>query len=81
MTLWGWIESPLRWIRAIVLFLVDFVIGDDWTVAAAIGAGLLVTWRLVEADIPAWWLLPLVMLAATLLSLYRAVRKEGGDSA
>ena len=66
-----------RGIKAIVLFLVDFVIGDDWTVAAAFGIGLFVTWRLVEADIAAWWALPLVVLAANVQSLYRAVIREG----
>ena len=80
MTVWRWIKVPLGWIKAIVVFLVNFVVGDDWTVAAAIAAGLIVTWRLVEADIPAWWLLPLVALAANVQSLYRVVRKERPDS-
>jgi hypothetical protein len=62
-----------RWIRGIVLFLVDYVVGD-WTVAALIGVGLLVTWRLVESGVAAWWLLPLVVLAANIQSLWRAVR-------
>ena len=62
-----------RWTKAVVLFLVDFVIGDDWTVAALIALGLLATWRLVEAA-AAWWLLPLVVLAANIQSLHRAVR-------
>jgi hypothetical protein len=62
-----------RWIRAVAVFLWDYVVGDDWTVAALIAAGLLVTWRLVEADVAAWWLLPLVVLGANLQSLRRAV--------
>jgi hypothetical protein len=36
--------------------------------------GLLATWRLVEAGIAAWWLLPLVVLAANMQSLRRTVR-------
>ena len=78
MIVWRGIKTVFGWVKAIVLFLVNFVIGDDWTVAAAIAAGLVVTWRLVEADIPAWWLMPLVMLAATVQSLYRAVLRERG---
>jgi hypothetical protein len=78
MIVWRGIKTAFGWVKAIVLFLVNFVIGDDWTVAAAIAAGLVVTWRLVEADIPAWWLMPLVMLAATVQSLYRAVLRERG---
>ena len=46
----------------------------EWTRAAA-GAGLLATWGLVRADVPAW-LMPLVVLGATVSSLYRAVLRE-----
>jgi len=80
VTAWRWITAPLRWIKAVVVFLVDFIIGDDWTVAAGIAVGLLLTWRLVAADIPAWWLLPLVVLGANVQSLYRTVRKERAES-
>ena len=64
-----------RFTKAVVLFLVDYVIGDDWTVAALIALGLLATWRLVEADVAAWWLLPLIVLGANMQSLRRTVRK------
>jgi hypothetical protein len=63
-----------RWTRAVVLFLVDYIFGDDWTVAALIALALLTTWRLVDAGVAAWWLLPPVVLAANLQSLRRAVR-------
>ena len=66
-----------RWARAFVLFWVDYIFGDDWTVAALIALGLLATWRLVEAGAAAWWLLPLVVLAANVQSLRRAVRNGG----
>ena len=66
-----------RWTKAVVLFLVDYVIGDDWTVAALIALGLIATWRLEEADVAAWWLLPLVVIAANIQSLRRTVRNGG----
>jgi hypothetical protein len=65
-----------RWIRAFVAFWVDYIFGDDWTVAAVIGVALLATWGLVKADVPAWWLLPLAVLAATVRSLHAAVMRE-----
>ncbi len=65
----------VRWIRAFVLFWVDFVVGDDWTVAAAVLASLLATWGLVRAGLPAWWLLPVVAVGATTVSLRRAARR------
>jgi hypothetical protein len=66
-----------RWTRAVVLFLVDYIFGDDWTVAALIALGLLATWRLVEAGALGWWLMPPVVLAANIQSLRRAVRNGG----
>ena len=64
----------IRWIRAFVEFWVDFVVGDDWTVAATVAAALLATWGLHEAGIAAWWLLPIAAVAATTVSLRRAAR-------
>jgi hypothetical protein len=65
----------VRWIRAFVEFWIDFVVGDDWTVAATVLAGLLGTWGLVEAGVPAWWLLPVAALGSTAVSLRRAARR------
>jgi hypothetical protein len=65
-----------RWTRAFVAFWIDYIFGDDWTVAAVIGAALLATWGLVQASVPAWWLLPLAVLAATVRSLHAAVLRE-----
>ena len=64
-----------RGTRAFVGFWVDFVIGDDWTVAAAIAVALLATWGLVEAGVTAWWLLPVAVVVATARSLHRAVQR------
>jgi hypothetical protein len=51
----------------------DFVIGDDWVVAAGVVVGLLGTWGLHEARVPAWWLLPLLLFVLLPVSLARAV--------
>jgi len=64
----------VRWVRAFVEFWVDFIVGDDWNVAAAVAAALLVTWGLHRAGIAAWWLLPIVAVAATAVSIRRAAR-------
>ena len=62
----------LRSLRAIAVFWVDFVIGDDWTVAATIGVALAATAGLVALGVPAWWLLPAAVLGVTTTSLRRA---------
>jgi hypothetical protein len=66
----------LRGVRAFVMFWVEFIIGDDWTVAATVALALLVTRGLTRAGVAAWWLLPLAVLAVTAVSLRRAVERE-----
>ena len=52
----------------------EFVVGDDWLVAVGVVAGLGGTALLAHADVPAWWLLPLVVAALLALALRRAIR-------
>jgi hypothetical protein len=70
MMLWNRTRKVVTW------WVVTFVTGDDWTAAAAVGAGLLATWGLVRSGVPAWWLRPVVVFGATVSSLYRTVLRE-----
>jgi hypothetical protein len=61
-----------RRLEALVQFIWEFVIGDDWRVAAGVAVALVLTAVLAGAGVAAWWALP---LAATVLlgySLWRA---------
>jgi hypothetical protein len=64
----------MKWLRSFGRFWWDFVIGDDWRVAALVAAGIGATAALVAMGVNAWWLLPLVVLLALWLSLRRAIR-------
>ena len=60
-------------LKSIGAFWYDFVIGDDWRVAAIVIAALAVTALLVhQAGVNAWWLMPLAVFAALGWSLHRA---------
>jgi hypothetical protein len=61
-------------LRAFAAFCYDFVVGDDWVVAAGIVAGLAGTYLLSRAGIVAWWLLPAVIAVLLPASLWRAIR-------
>lgn len=64
-------------IKAFGLFWWDFLIGDDWTVAAAVAIGLAATYLLSHTTrIPTWWLLPVVVLAILPVSIRRMMPKQ-----
>ncbi len=64
----------MRYVRAFGRFWWDFIVGDDWIVAAAVGLGLGLTGILTGLGIDAWWLLPVVVALALAGSLRRATR-------
>jgi hypothetical protein len=59
-------------LKAIWDFWYDFVIGDDWVVAAGVVAGLAGTYGLSQAHVAAWWLAPLLIAILLPVSLSRA---------
>jgi hypothetical protein len=67
----------VKWLKGFGLFWYDFIIGDDWHVAALVAAGLAVTAILTHiAKVNAWWLLPVVVFAALAWSLHRATAQR-----
>lgn len=69
MRVWRAIEGFFR-------FWYDFVIGDDWTVAASIAIALVLTYALNRNGLPAWWLMPLTVVVVTGNSLRRWAAKQ-----
>jgi len=67
-------DQLLSCVIAFGRFWYRFIVGDDWTLAAAVAVGLLATAALDSADIPAWWLVPLLVVAVVGISLRRANR-------
>jgi hypothetical protein len=64
----------MRQLRAFGRFWWNFIVGDDWLVAAAVGVGLALTGILTGLGVDAWWLMPVVLAVALAGSLRRAVR-------
>lgn len=60
------------WVTAFGRFWYRFIVGDDWTVAAAVGVGLAMTALLNAQGVPAWWLVPIIVVLMVGVSLRRA---------
>jgi hypothetical protein len=62
----------VRRVKAFLRFWYDFVVGDDWSVAAGLVVALGLTALLKETGTPAWWLPPIAVLLLLANSLRRA---------
>ena len=64
----------MSWLRRFGSFSYDFIVGDDWRLALAVVAGLSLTALLVHAPLPAWWVLPALVIVSLTISVSRARR-------
>ena len=64
----------MRFLRSFAAFWWDFIVGDDWRVAAGIVIALCLTAALTDFGWSAWWLLPLAVAVLLGRSLQRATR-------
>ena len=62
----------MKRLRAFGAFLYDFVVGDDWRVAAGVVVALAVTAVAAGAGLAAWWIMPVATVALLAASLWRA---------
>jgi hypothetical protein len=62
----------MRWLKAAASFAWEFVVGDDWRIAAGVVIGLAVTALVAGAGATAWWILPLVAAGLLASSVWRA---------
>ena len=66
----------MKWLTDFGRFWYDFIIGDDWTIAAAVVILVAVTSAIAHAGHIAWPLLPIGVVATLALSLRRALRSH-----
>ena len=64
----------MRHLVAFGRFWYEFIVGDDWRVAAAVVVAIGLTAALTAAGVAAWWLLPLAVVATLYASLRRATQ-------
>jgi hypothetical protein len=64
----------MRYLRSFGRFWWNFVVGDDWRLAAGVAVAIGLTALLAHQGVDAWWLLPVAVAFLLAESLRRAVR-------
>jgi hypothetical protein len=64
----------MKYVEGFVRFWYDFIVGDDWRVAAGVVGALGVAAVLAHGGVPAWWVVPAVVGSLLSVSLWRAAR-------
>jgi tryptophan-rich sensory protein len=62
----------MKRIEAVLRFIWDFVVGDDWRIAAGVVIGLGLTAAIAGTSIAAWWILPIAVAGLLAYSVWRA---------
>jgi len=61
---------------SLLRFVWEFVVGDDWRIAAGVAVGLGLTAGIAHSPVAAWWVLPAAILLLLGLSVWRAARRR-----
>jgi hypothetical protein len=61
-------------LEALLRFLWDFVVGDDWRLAVGVVLALGVTALVATTSVAAWWILPVAVAGLLGLSVWLAPR-------
>ncbi|HEX4244649.1 MAG TPA: hypothetical protein VHY77_03700 [Acidimicrobiales bacterium] len=72
----------MRYLRSFAHFWYDFVVGDDWRMAAAAVVILAATWVAAHHGLNPWWFVPLAVVATvtgSVLYALRSTRQSKGD--
>jgi hypothetical protein len=64
----------MRRAESFLRFLWDFVVGDDWRIAAGVVVALGVTALVAGTSVSAWWILPIAVALLLTGSVWRVAR-------
>ena len=62
-------------VEAFLRFLWDFVVGDDWRIAAGVVVAIGVTALVAGTSVAAWWILPVAVAGLLAVSVWRAASR------
>ncbi len=65
----------MKQLEALIRFMWDFVVGDDWRIAVGVVVTLGITALVTDTSLAAWWILPVGVAGVLVLSAWRAASR------
>lgn len=66
----------MTWLKTFLHFWYDFIIGDDWRIAAGVVLALGVSAALARRDPHAWWVMLVAVVVLLAASIWRETRRS-----
>jgi hypothetical protein len=66
----------MTYLKHFLLFWYDFIVGDDWRIAAGVGMALVLSAALARRDLNAWWVMLVTVAIMLVASLWRETRRS-----
>jgi len=66
----------MTYLKHFLLFWYDFIVGDDWMIAAGVVMALGVSAALARRDVNAWWVMLVAVVVLLAVSLWRETRRS-----
>ena len=64
----------MKYVAGFFRFWYDFIVGDDWRIAAGVVTAIGLTALIAHRDIDAWWLMVVSVIAVLIGSVRRGAR-------
>jgi hypothetical protein len=70
----------MTYLKNFLRFWYDFMVGDDWMIAAGVVIALVLSAALARCGLNAWWVMPVVVVVMLPASLWRETRRSRSRS-
>jgi hypothetical protein len=66
----------LTHLKSFLRFWYDFIVGDDWMIAAGVALALIVSAALARRDLNTWWVMLVAVVVILATSLWRDAHRS-----
>jgi hypothetical protein len=70
----------MTYLKNFLLFWYDFIVGDDWMIAASVVMALVLSAALAHRGLNAWWVMLVSVVVMLAASLWRETRRSRSRS-